>query len=347
MMKVLVLIAFACVGLFTAFARAEDQPQPAAAAKAEAPAEPVVLSSVKLGWPADAKLLMIHADDLGMCQAACMAGKQAYSDGRISSGSIMMPCPWAYDFCMWAKDHPEYDIGLHITLTAEWKTYRWGPVAPRDKVPSLCDKNGFLWDDVIQVALHGKPEEVEREIRAQVKRALAWGVKPTHLDTHMGTVFARPDFAEAYMKVAMEFGITPFLIEPNPEFIALAREHTVPLTPKMLESLKKYPSAKLDRFDYPHTDSSKSYEERRAELIQQLQGLKPGITKIIIHPSVLTPELQAITGTAKTRDWEFRVFADPVVRQFFKDNRIELVGWKDLAKRRPMPTPASAQAGGQ
>jgi len=306
--------------------------------------EPVVLSSVKLGWPADAKLLIVHADDLGMCHAANAAGKEAFGDGRISSGSIMMPCPWAYDFCMWAKDHTDYDIGLHITLTAEWKTYKWRPVLPPGEVPSLCDKNGFLWSDVLQVALRAKPEEVEREIRAQVQRASSWGGKPTHLDTHMGTVFARPDFAAAYMKVAKEFGITPFLIEPNPEFIAIAREHTVPLTPQLIETLKKYPSAKIDRFDYPHTDGAKSYEERKAQLLKQLGEIKPGINKIIIHPSVLTPELQSITGSAKTRDWEFRVFGDPEVRQFLKDQKIELVGWKDLAKRRPMPPPTSTQA---
>jgi chitin disaccharide deacetylase len=338
-MKTSLLGVGVLMGLSAGFVWGEDQkPEGAAAAT-----EPVVLSSVKLGWPADARLLMIHADDLGMCHAANEAGKQAFTDGRISSGSIMMPCPWAYDFCMWAKDHPQYDIGIHVTLTAEWKTYRWRPVSAPQDVPSLCDKDGFLWDDVLQVALRAKPEEVEREIRAQVQRALAWGVKPTHLDTHMGTVFARPDFAMAYMKVGREFGITPFLVEPNPEFIAIAREHTVPLTPKIIEALKAYTSAKLDRFDYPKTDGKKSYEERRTEFLGQLSKIKPGITKFIIHPSVLTPELLSITGSARTRAWEFKVVDDPVLRQFLKDQKIELVGWKDLTRRCPMPPPTDTQ----
>ncbi len=341
-MRVVAVTFLACLCGIMNVVNAEEMA--AKSLKETVESQPTVLSSVKLGWPADARLLMIHADDLGMCNAANVAGKQGFADGRITSGSIMMPCPWAYDFCMWAKDHPDYDIGIHVTLTAEWRTYKWRPVLPPDQVPSLCDKNGFLWDDVIQVALRGKADEVEREIRAQVQRAINWGVKPTHLDTHMGTVFARPDFALAYMKVGREFGITPFLVEPNPEFLAIAKRHTVPLTPQLIEKLRAFKSAKVDRFDYPHTDTSKDYEGRKAELLEQLGQLKPGVNKIIIHPSILTPELQAISGTAKTRAWEFKVFDDPQVRQFFKDQKIELVGWRDLSKRCPLPAPTTGGA---
>jgi predicted glycoside hydrolase/deacetylase ChbG (UPF0249 family) len=335
-----VALTFACWS--ASIARAAE------AEEAKKEAEPMALSSVQLGWPADAKVLMVHGDDIGMCQAANEAAKAALTDGRISSCSVMMPCPWAYDFCMWAKDHPEYDIGLHITLTSEWKTYKWRPVLPPKDVPGLCDKNGFLWPDVLQVALRAKAHEVEREIRAQVKRALAWGLKPTHLDTHMGTVFARLDFVEAFMKVALEFGITPFLIEPSQNFMALAKERGVPVTPQLIKMFKEYPSAKLDYFDYPQHDKvEKTYDARKAALMKQLRELKPGITCMIIHPSVLTPELETITGSAKTRAWEFKVFADPDVRQLIKDEKIELVTWREMAKRRPMPKPTTAPAGQQ
>ncbi len=338
-MKASIVMMLMSVGLFTALAVAEEAKQKAAGA--------AVPSSVQLGWPADARVLMIHGDDIGMCHAANEAAKQALADGRITSCSIMMPCPWAYDFCMWAKDHPEYDIGLHITLTSEWKTYKWRPVLPPGEVPGLCDTNGFLWPDVWQVALRAKGDEVEREIRAQVKRALAWGVKPTHLDTHMGTVFARPDFVDAFMKVAREFGITPFLIEPNERFLALARERQVPVTPELLKKFREYPSAKLDDFTYPKVRDVKTYEDRKAALMTQLRELEPGITCMIIHPSVYTPELAVITGSAKTRAWEFKVFADPDVRKLIKDEHIHLVTWREMAKRRPMPKPTTTQTAGQ
>jgi chitin disaccharide deacetylase len=305
--------------------------------------KPAGLSSVELGWPADARLMMIHGDDIGMCQAANAAAREALTDGRINSCSIMMPCPWAYDFCMWAKDHPEYDIGLHITLTSEWKTYKWGPVLGASKVPSLCDKNGHLWPDVLPVALRAKPEDVEKEIRAQVELALKWGVKPTHLDTHMGTVFGRPEFIQAFMKVAREFGITPFLIQPNENFFTLAKKRGVPVTPQLIKMFNEFPSAKLDYFTYPETKKSASFDERKAELIEQIRKLKPGVTCMIIHPSILTPELESITGSAKTRDWEFKVFAEPDVRQVIKDEKIELVTWRELAKRRPMPKPTTKE----
>ncbi len=330
-----IAVALLLTGAVAALAQAEEQKEAF---------DPSSLSSIQLGWPADARVLMIHGDDIGMCQAANEAAKQALADGRITSCSIMMPCPWAYDFCMWAKDHPEYDIGIHVTLTSEWKTYKWRPVLPSKEVPGLCDEHGFLWPDVPQVMFRATADEVEREIRAQVKRALAWGVKPTHLDTHMGTVFARRDFVMAFMKVAREFGITPFLIEPSPFFIAEAKKRGLPVTPKLVKLLKDYPSAKLDNFTYPDPKGAKTYDERKAKLMKQIREFEPGVTCLIIHPSVYTPELETITGSAKTRAWELKVFDDPDIRQLIKDLKIKLVGWKDLNKRRPMPKPSTTTA---
>jgi predicted glycoside hydrolase/deacetylase ChbG (UPF0249 family) len=289
---------------------------------------------------------MIHADDIGMCHAANDGIKQALADGRVSSCSVMMPCPWTYDFCVWAKDHPEVDVGLHITLTSEWKRYKWRPVLPSGEVPSLCDRNGFLWPDVIPLAMRGKADEVEREIRAQVERALAWGLRPTHLDSHMGAVFTRPDFAQAFLKVAREFAITPFLMEPNPEFIALARKQAARLTPKLLRILRQFPSAKVDRFALPNVRRCKSDAERKAALMKQLRGLRPGITILYVHPCVDTPELRAVTPAAQMRVWELNVLADPDVRRLIEDQGIQVVSWRDLTKRRPMPKPTTTAAAG-
>ncbi len=337
-MKRAFLIAPVGLALGIALARAEP-------ATKDGP--PPVRSSVKLGWPADAKLLIIHADDAGMCQAANKAIQQAFADGTINSCSIMMPCPWAYDFCMWAKAHSEYDVGLHITLNSEWKTYKWRSVSAPKDVPSLCDRNGFLLPDPLRTALRAKPDEVEREIRAQVQRAIAWGIKPTHLDPHLGAALAKPAFAEAFVKVGREFGVTPLLIEPGPDFRAIARRFGAPITPKMIEMIRQSASAKLDYYAYPHLLGQRTYDARKAAYVRELRRLKPGVSEIIVHPMMDTSESRATSRFWQVRAWEWKVFADPEVRQLIKDLKIERVTWKDLNDRCPMPKPATTATSGK
>ena len=122
----------------------------------------------------------------------------------------MVPCPWLTEVADYAKAHPDADLGLHLTLTSEWKNYRWGPAAPKDQVPSLIASDGNFYPDVPPVASHATPADVEREIRAQVELAIRMGIRPTHCDMHMGTLAAKPEFYAALVKVAHEFKL-PFL----------------------------------------------------------------------------------------------------------------------------------------
>ena len=186
----------------------------------------------RLGYPPEAKLLIIHADDLALARSVDAASFAALERKAASSASVMVPCPWFTEVAAYAREHPDQDLGLHLTLTSEWKTYRWGPVASKDQVPGLLDPSGYLWPDVPDVAKHAKPEEVEREIRAQVELAIRSGLKPTHLDTHMGTVFAKPEFFAAYLKVAHEFGIPAFVPRvagASPQLLAMLHETDIVL----------------------------------------------------------------------------------------------------------------------
>src|SRR5271165_2610840 len=170
----------------------------------------------RLGYPAGSKLLIIHADDLAVAHSEDAASFDALDQHAVTSASIMVPCPWLTEVADYAKSHPDADLGLHLTLTAEWKTYRWGPVESKDKVPSLLDASGYLWPEVEPAVRNLKADEAEREIRAQIEHAMAVGIHPTHVDSHMGTLFARPDLFAVYVKVAHEYKL-PFLAALTPD----------------------------------------------------------------------------------------------------------------------------------
>ena len=157
---------------------------------AQTPADRPSLAE-RLGYAADAKLLIIHADDLGMAHSVNRGTLHAMRHGVVNSGSIMVPTPWLSEIAAAAREDPALDLGLHLTLTSEWKHYRWGPVLPVTEVPTLVDSAGYLWATAEDAAAHMDPSEAEAEIRAQVERAVQFGITPTHLDSHMGTLFTK------------------------------------------------------------------------------------------------------------------------------------------------------------
>ena len=276
----------------------------------------------RLGYPADSRLLIIHADDLAVAHSVDEASFTALESGAVTSASVMIPCPWLTEVAEWARSHPNADLGLHLTLTSEWKTYRWGPVAPRDQVPTLLGPDGYFWPEVAPVAEHASPEDVEREIRAQVERAQRAGIHPTHLDIHMGTLAARPEFYAALVKVGHEYHL-PFLAlrvsGPQARMLSLLAP-----TDPVLDSLVMFdPTIKPESW-------TQSY-------IETIARLKPGLNEMIVHVGHDDAELQAITVDhpdygAAWRGRDFKAVTSPEFRQALKDNHIALVHWKDLKK---------------
>jgi predicted glycoside hydrolase/deacetylase ChbG (UPF0249 family) len=287
--------------------------------------------SEKLGFPAGKKVLILHADDIGMCYEANEAAKTYLKAGQIQSAALMVPCPWFNEMANWYIENPDYDIGLHLAMTSEWKWYRWGPVAERAKVPGLIDNEGYLWRNVQSVVLAAKPAEIEEEIRAQLNRAIARGIKPSHIDTHMGTLYARPDYTRAYLKVAEEFRIPAMAIEPTPKVMEKFKKQGYPVSEAGNKILTEYKLPKLD--DFYGAPEGKTYEEKRENFFQLVRSLDPGITEIIFHPSVQTEGLKHITGSWQQRVWEAQMFADPVVLAFFEREGILFTNWKEMMKR--------------
>lgn len=278
------------------------------------------LLSERLGYKPTDKLLIVNCDDVGMCNAANMAVIDGMENGMITSGTIMTPCPWAGAIEDYAKKHPEKDFGVHLTHTAEWSFYRWGPVAPRDQVKGLCDPEGFLLRSVEEVYAHAKPEEALIEGRAQIKRALAAGVPVTHIDSHMGTMQYSPEYVKAYVQLAMEFNL-PVRMPSQATMLKFNQ-------PAMREELSKQGLIFTDYFIY---DEMEKYKEVKPFWTSVIKNLKPGVTEIFIHASKMSDELKAITGTAEKRAQEAACFtSDKDIRQLLKDEGVILIGYRPL-----------------
>lgn len=164
----------------------------------------------RLGFAENDRVAIIHTDDIGMCLASVEAFAELWDFGLISSGAVMVPCPWFLKAAEYARAHPQADLGVHITLTSEYKTYRWGPISTRDPQSGMLDEEGCFYHRTPAAREHGDPQSVQREIEAQVQRALAMGMQPTHIDTHMGTV-ASPKFMRGYLATALKYHLPPML----------------------------------------------------------------------------------------------------------------------------------------
>jgi predicted glycoside hydrolase/deacetylase ChbG (UPF0249 family) len=304
-------------------------PAPRPSAAAEETAKPW---AERLGWPGGKKVVIFHADDIGMCYEANLAAQRALSEGAYRSAACMVPCPWFNEMAAWCVEHPEHDVGLHLALTSEWRFYRWGPVAPREQVPGLLDPLGYLFRDVPGVARSATAKEVGTEIRAQLARARKLGMHPSHIDTHMGTVYARPDYTMEYMKVAMEERIPAMVVEMSPPTIEKFKKQGYPISEQSLKLVANYTLPKLDDF-HSVVEGKGSYEDKRQKVLEQIRLFRPGLNEIIFHPSVETECLKKITNSWQQRVWEERLFHDPVVKAFIKDNDIIVTNWKEVMER--------------
>ncbi len=278
----------------------------------------------KLGFARDAKLLIVHADDLGVSHSENMASLKGMEDGAISSASVMMPCPWAAEVAEYAREHEgEHDLGLHLTVTCEWKNYKWGPVASRDKVPSLLDEHGYLHADCAPYADKVDIKEIELELRAQIDLAYSLGLRPTHFDSHMGCLFfVNPDIFEIYVNLGREYNV-PVLI--GKEF-----ESFYP------DRYKEIVSEKDIVVDATYSPGPADYARGMAQYYENvLRNLKPGLSEIIIHTAYDDSEMRAITVDhpdwgAAWRQADFDFFISGKCQKIINEEDIEVVTWRQV-----------------
>jgi predicted glycoside hydrolase/deacetylase ChbG (UPF0249 family) len=277
----------------------------------------------RLGYPANAKLLIVHADDLGVAHSVNRAATKALETGLVSSASILVPCPWLSEIAAYARAHPEADLGIHLTLTSEWSPYRWGPVLGRDQVPSLLDSSGYLYSSESDAAAHADIKEAEAEIRAQIARARAFGIQPTHLDSHMGTLYQNKALFELLVRVSREYKL-PFRVSrdwfSNAQFMPallgpddVVLDRTISIEP-----------------DVAPADWAKFYAN-------EIKNLQPGVTDMIVHLAFADDEMKGVTAGhphwgAEWRQRDFDFVTSDAFRQLLKENNVKLITWREIGK---------------
>jgi predicted glycoside hydrolase/deacetylase ChbG (UPF0249 family) len=283
----------------------------------------------RLGFAPTDRVAVVHVDDIGMCHAANIGAFEALENGPATCGSMMVPCPWFLEAAGRARANPRFDLGVHLTLNAEWTEYRWGPVAGRSRVPSLCDREGYLPRSVIEVLKNARPEEVEIELRAQIDLALAAGVDVTHLDSHMGTLFF-PQFFDLLARLAAEYRLPVFAPSARKEILARRGfEKAAPLFAELEAKLGAVAVPAFDAFDDDSLDFPPG--EGLAHNAKRLAHVVPGLNWLLCHAAKGGDELTAVTpGSAHARDFERTFYGGEAGRRAFREAGIRTVGMRPL-----------------
>lgn len=273
----------------------------------------------KLGYPKNTKLLILHADDLGVSHSENEASIYAMEKGSVNSASIMVPCPWFPEIAAYARAHPKADFGLHLTLTSEWKYFKWGPVTPKEKLAGLVNKNGFLFESVDSVENGSKPGEVEIELRAQIERAKQFGIDVTHLDSHMGALYGKADNIKTLIKLGREYKVPVMLSNPILRF-----------------DLDKFINEKDVVLSMIYTAMPQDYKNGMGNYYTGVfKSLQPGVSIILLHTAYDDREMQAVTidhpdwGSA-WRQADFDFFTSENCKNLLKENNIRLITWREI-----------------
>jgi predicted glycoside hydrolase/deacetylase ChbG (UPF0249 family) len=301
----------------------------------------------KLGYPKDAIVLILHVDDAGMSWDSNEGAIQAIEKGVANSVSVMMPCPWVPGYVKYLHEHPDVDAGLHLTLTSEFKNYRWGPLAGKTSVPSLVDTVGALWPSVKDVASHASPDEVYTEIRAQLDRARAMGFEPTHLDSHMGTLFETQEFMQRYIKLGLENKIPVMIPGGHNTMISKQEELGAEQQGSLLQVGQLLWSSGLPVLDdlhnlsydwkYPaHTNDKALQKFATSKYMETIRELKPGLTMVIMHCTSPSEIFENISASGNKRKGDMLAMTDPAFKKFLVEEGIILTTWRDVMKRRQL-----------
>ena len=282
----------------------------------------------KLGYSNDDRLVIIHTDDIGMCNASIQAYSDLLENGLVSSGATMVPCSWFPKVAEYCRRKSDVDMGVHLTLTSEWDNYRWAPISTGLRESGMVDEEGYFYRSTEEAQTHGDPEAVLVELQSQIDRAFSAGIQVTHIDTHMITV-AHPKFVNSYIQLAIKHKL-PFLFPRQDEtgFKKLGIDtETAQLAAKLALSLEERGMPLVDHAAGLDLDKP---NDRLEQAKQAISDLQPGITHFIIHPSIETNELKAITPDWQSRVADYHTFMNDEIRKYINKAGVQIIGYKTL-----------------
>lgn len=285
----------------------------------------------RLGWPEGARVLLINSDDAGMSHASNQGIIASVESGITTSVSVMAPCPWVPEYLDYYKQNPGTCVGAHLVLCSEWEFYRFSPVAGAAQVPSLADQQGCFHRNNALLLEHAKPEEVDIEIRAQVKRLQQMGFTLSHINTHMGSLQTRPEFLESYVALAIELQVPLRIVGDTVPDGYSSRERIEVFKP----FTERVWNAGLPVLDDIHTQSYSWKTEDKFELYADaIRNLKPGITEFVVHPTKPDPAIDVATKNRILLYGDYYALKDPRLLEVIEEEGVILTSWTELMERR-------------
>lgn len=275
--------------------------------------------------------LIIHADDGGFCRSVNRAILDALNSGIVTSTSLMVPCPAFDEIAEYFKENPHFDVGIHFTLTCGYLHKPWGPVAGKNNVPSLVNSKGYFWRTADEVIANATLEDIETELRAQIKHFLKSGIKSTHLDSHRGILFRNFGLLEILIKLGVEYKIPPLLLKPTESTFKTAEEQGIKLDLQRIKTLVSMGPPFLDQL-FMIAANDLSFNERENQYIQTIKQLPLGVSQIIIHPGYDDEELNRLSANGRYRNDDLIIFTGSKIKQLIEAQNINLIGWKEFAK---------------
>ena len=269
------------------------------------------------------KFLVIHADDAGLSHSQNSAIIESLEKGLVNSYSIMIPCPWFYEIGKYAKANSQFDYGIHLTLTCEWENYKFGPVSPVEDVKSLVDKNGYFFKTRDELKKFANEKEVKKELKAQIEKALNYGLNPTHIDSHMYSVGINKEFFNLYKELGQFYNLPVLLNNELLEMVGLNAKENINENDFVFDNIC------IANYKHFTNNRLKNY------YLDFIENVKSGLNIILIHPAFNDPEMKAITINhpnfgSEWRQIDFEVFTSQEIKSKIEKNNIQLITWKEF-----------------
>lgn len=282
----------------------------------------------KMGYGENDKVLITHIDDIGFSHASNVASFECLDVGAASCGSILVNGPWFPEAVQFCKDNPGYDVGVHLTLTCEYDTFRWPALSTRDRQSGLLDGQGYLWRTREDAIRNVTEIAAETEMRCQIETAVAAGLEITHIDTHMGSV-VHPKFLGSYLKLAQEYGVPAFLPNVTRERLNQLKEGD--LAEEYIAVIAQIDAGKVPTLDEIIIDTLQPMTDKSAFYRELIDSVKPGLTHLLFHPAVMGDELAAIDKRAsESRHADYLAFRDGDLKTYIEAAGCQLIGYREL-----------------